>query len=465
MLDIELLFPPLSATLRTAFDIAPRGILQVMAKLNESEPLAASDSRFVDSAAARSSPFRKKLFLKLGYDLESGNFLPPEQGSKHLLFYGHVGCGKSTELRHLCTELKNPERYWVVQVDLLKMLDPNNVRYCDVWLAVAQRLLEEAEKTPEIKIADVALKRLFNWFKEIIKTNEYVREVAAELKTEVEAGYQIPLLASLLTKFTASFRLGNTRREVVREVVNNNFGEFIGALNQVLISLEAELKRTGNGKLPLVWIDGCDRFRGDDWRRFFIDEGNQITQAKCVTIYTAPLALKHHGRPLAQFDSVVLPMVKLQDFDSRAKLEPAYRMMREFLLKRCHFSMFDDVVTLDKLIAYSGGNLRDALRLLRLCCESVDQLPMTSQTVEDAAYQLAAEFRGWLTVEHYGLLAECDLNPNMGQGDVINQLIEQGVLLEYNTGAWRQAHPVLHKLKPFLAALELRRQQGAPAHG
>jgi YD repeat-containing protein len=99
------------------------------------------------------------------------------------------------------------------------------------------------------------------------------------------------------------------------------------------------------------------------------------------------------------------------------------------------------------------------------CCESVDQLPMTSQTVEDAAYQLAAEFRGWLTVEHYGLLAECDLNPNMGQGDVINQLIEQGVLLEYNTGAWRQAHPVLHKLKPFLAALELRRQQGAPAHG
>jgi hypothetical protein len=268
-----------------------------------------------------------------------------------------------------------------------------------------------------------------------------------------------------LTKFTASFRLGNTRREVVREVVNNNFGEFIGALNQVLLSLEAELKRTGNGKLPLVWIDGCDRFRGDDWRRFFIDEGNQITQAKCVTIYTAPLALKHHGRPLAQFDSVVLPMVKLQDFDSRAKLEPAYRMMREFLLKRCHFSMFDDVVTLDKLIAYSGGNLRDALRLLRLCCESVDQLPMTSQTVEDAAYQLAAEFRGWLTVEHYGLLAECDLNPNMGQGEVINQLIEQGVLLEYNTGAWRQAHPVLHKLKPFLAALELRRQQGAPAHG
>lgn len=74
-----------------------------------------------------------------------------------------------------------------------------------------------------------------------------------------------------------------------------------------------------------------------------------------------------------------------------------------------------------ELIFYSGGNLRDALRLLRLCCESVAQLPINGQTVEEAAYQLAAEFRGWLTVEQYGALAECDLNPNMGQGEIINQ--------------------------------------------
>jgi hypothetical protein len=455
MLDIDSLFPAMPAPLRTAFAEAPKGVLQVMAKLNESEPLAASDSRFVESAVARSSKFRQKLFSKLGYDPVSGDFVPPEQG-KHLLFYGHVGCGKSTELRHLCTELHGPQRYWVVQVDLIKMLDPNNVRYCDVWLAVAQRIIEEAAKNPQIKIADVALQRLFNWFKEIIKTNENVRELAGELKTEVEAGYQIPLIAKLLTKFTASFKMGNTHREMVREVVNNNYGEFIGALNQVLASLCGELRRTHNGYLPLVWIDGCDRFRGDDWRRFFLDEGNQITQANCVTIYTAPLALKHHGRPLAQFDFLVLPMVKLQDFDTRAKLDAAYQMMREFLLKRCHFSMFADVATLDQLIFYSGGNLRDALRLLRLCCESVEQLPINGQTVEDAACQLASEFRSWLTVAQYAALAECDLNLNMGQGEIINQLIEQGVLMEYNTGAWRQAHPVLHKLKPFITALAQR---------
>lgn len=464
MLDIESLFPAMSNTLRTALVQAPRGALQVMAKLNESEALDASDHRFVDSAIARSSQFRQKLFLKLGYDAESGEFVPPEHG-KHLLFYGHVGCGKSTELRHLCTELHGPRRYWVVQVDLLKMVDPNNVRYCDVWLAVAQRIIEQAAKTPEIQIADIALQRLFNWFREIIKTSEDVREMTGELKSEVEVGYQIPLVAKLLSKFTASFKMGNTRREIVREVVNNHYGEFIEALNQVLASLRAELLRTDNGCLPLVWIDGCDRFRGDDWRRFFLDEGNQITQAKCVTIYTAPLALKHHGRPLAQFDFLVLPMVKLNDFDSGSKIEVAYAMMREFLLKRCHYSMFDAPASLDQLITYSGGNLRDALRLLRLCCESVEQLPFTPATVEDAAYQLAAEFRGWLTVAHYTTLAECHLNPNMGQGEQVNQLIEQGVLLEYNTGAWRQAHPVLRKLKPFVTALEQRKSAGAGNHG
>lgn len=457
MLDIDMLFPAMPATLRSAFSAAPQGVLQVMAKLNESEPLPASDRRFVESAQARSSKFRQKLFSKLGYNPATSEFVPPEQG-KHLLFYGHVGCGKSTEMRHLCTALHGAQRYWVVQVDLIKMIDPNNVRYCDVWLAVAQRILEEAEKNHSIKIDDVALQRLFNWFKEIIKTYESVREVAGELKSEVELGYQIPLVAKLLSKFTASFKMGNTHREMVREVVNNNYGEFIEALNQVLISLRSELQRTNNGCLPLVWIDGCDRFRGGDWRRFFIDEGNQITQANCVTIYTAPLALKHHGRPLAQFDFLVLPMVKLQDFDTRDKLETAYQMMREFLLKRCHFSMFADMATLDQLIFYSGGNLRDALRLLRLCCESVEQLPIDGATVEEAAKQLASEFRSWLTVEHYAVLAECDVNLNMGQGKVINQLIEEGVLLEYNTGAWRQAHPVLHKLPPYRAALAQRQQ-------
>ncbi len=462
MLDIDTLFPAMPAILRSAFSAAPQGVLQVMAKLNESEPLPASDRRFVESAQARSSKFRQKLFSKLGYNPATSEFVPPEQG-KHLLFYGHVGCGKSTEMRHLCTALHGAQRYWVVQVDLIKMIDPNNVRYCDVWLAVAQRILEEAEKNHTIKIADVALQRLFNWFKEIIKTDENVREVAGELKSEVELGYQIPLVAKLLSKFTASFKMGNTHREMVREVVNNNYGEFIGALNQVLLSLGSELQRTNSGCLPLVWIDGCDRFRGDDWRRFFLDEGNQITQANCVTIYTAPLALKHHGRPLAQFDFLVLPMVKLQDFDTRDKLETAYQMMREFLLKRCHFSMFADMATLDQLIFYSGGNLRDALRLLRLCCESVEQLPIDGATVEDAAYQLASEFRSWLTVEHYAVLAECDLHLNMGQGEVINQLIEEGVLLEYNTGAWRQAHPVLHKLTPYLAAMAQRQQ--ASSHG
>lgn len=464
MLDLDTLFPAIAENLRTACDQAPKGILKVMARLNESEPLAASDPRFVESAKARSAPFRRSLFLKLGYDPDAGEFLPPEQG-KHLLFYGHIGCGKSTEMRHLCADLHAPQRYWVVQVDLLKFLDPSNVRYCDVWLAVAQRILEEAANVPDLKIADIALQRLYNWFKEIIKINEDVREMAGELKSEVELGYQIPLVAKLLSKFTASFKMGNTKRETVREVVNNNYGEFISALNQVLASLCEELRRTRTAVQPLVWIDGCDRFRGEDWRRFFIDEGNQLTQANCVTIYTAPLALKHNGRPLAQFDSLVLPMVKLQDFDSGDRLLHAWQMMREFILKRCHHSMFADLATLDQLIFYSGGNLRDALRLLRLCCETVESTPFTLQTVEDAAYQLAGEFRNWLTVEHYEVLANCDLNLNMGQGEAINKLVEEGALLEYNTGSWRQAHPVLHKLKPFQAALEKCRAAEASAHG
>ncbi|WP_338846020.1 hypothetical protein V8J88_19990 [Massilia sp. W12] len=459
MLQIDELFPQLNEETRATLEAAPRNEAVVLYHLHDLGPLEAGDRLYVDSKAARSDAFSNEFLRKLGYfpEQQPPMFLPPKNG-KHLLFFGHVGCGKSTELRRLSAQLQAQDRYWVTHVDLLKLIDPNNVRYCDVWLAATQALLKHLEDE-HIKIEEAGAKRLYNWFTQTVLTHEKVSELSAELKTEIEAGYSFPLLGKLVAKFTSAFKLANTKRETIREVVNNSYGEFIGALNQLLAAITDGLQRSGKGQLPLLVIDGPDRFRGDDWRRFFQDEGIQVTQAQCVTIYTAPLALKHNGRPLAQFDAVILPMVKLRDFDDGHALPAAYDMMRLMLLKRAHYSMFADLQSLDDVIDYSGGNVRDALKLLRICCEIVERLPFDRATVEKAATKLAAEFRHWLKIEHYQILAQSDLLLNQGHSDDINYLIEEGALLEYNTGSWRQAHPVLRLLHPFKLAQEKLAQE------
>jgi putative ABC transport system ATP-binding protein len=50
---------------------------------------------------------------------------PPRQ--KHVLFFGHTGSGKTTELLHYATQLAGPGRFCVVQLDITKDLDRNNL--------------------------------------------------------------------------------------------------------------------------------------------------------------------------------------------------------------------------------------------------------------------------------------------------------------------------------------------------
>ncbi len=453
MLDVNQLFPGMSPDVLATLEAAPKDEDIVMAGNDFLTPLAADDKRYVDTTAARNDKFKKHFLRTLGYNPDKGSFTPKANG-QHMLFFGHVGCGKSTELKHFCEELHHPGRYWVVRVDLLDILDPHNVRYCDVWLAVAQALLQQLQKD-DIKVDDFAFSRLSNWFHQRVLTHEKMREFSADLKTEVKAGFSLPALVSLFASFTSALRLANTRRETIREVINNSYGEFIGALNQLFAAVKGQLIHFYKGQQILVVIDGPDRFRGEDWKRFFVDDGIQLTQAECATVYTAPLALLHHGLLLPHFDHVVLPMVKLIDFDTRQKQEVAYSAMRLILLKRCHYSLFDSKETLDTLIDYSGGNVRDALRLLNYTCREADSTPFDLATVQAAANKLAADYRNWLLKEDYPLLAEEDLHAtNAGNSEAISRLIEQGALLQYNGGNWRQAHPAIKLLSAYTAAAQ-----------
>lgn len=67
--------------------------------------------------------------LKLGLDLRSQQLLPP--AASHVLFFGHVGSGKTTELRHYAAQLDGPGRFFVIEVDVLSALAPHNLQYTE----------------------------------------------------------------------------------------------------------------------------------------------------------------------------------------------------------------------------------------------------------------------------------------------------------------------------------------------
>jgi hypothetical protein len=459
-IDLAAALPDLMPEAQAAIQNAPRTLLDVNAAIDYSASLDVTDPRYVATADARAEKFEQEFFSRFGYDRTRSQFV--QLTKRHVLFFGHVGCGKSTELTRLCEHLHHPSRYWVVKVDLLTLLDPNNANYSDVWLSVAQRLFDRLQEDG-IVINDIALKRLQKWFTEQVLTDETVSGFSGDLKVEAEAGGGIPFVAKLLSRFTSQIQTGSTYRDTVRTVVRKTYSEFIAALNGLIAATTEAVQKQNKGRCILFAIDGTDRFRGEDWKQFFVDDANQLTLVNCFAVYTAPMALKASGERLDMFESLVLPMIKLREFTEHGETrDVAYRAMREMVLKRCHHELFDGLLALDALITFSGGHLRDALRLLfNASIEGMDNNIIDSGVVEASARRLANDYRVSLEASHYRVLAQAALDPeNTDASEVITRLVEQGALLEYNTGSWRLPHPVVRLLSGYRRAEKALQHDG-----
>lgn len=451
MIDIQTIFPQCTPEQREVFERAPRTLAKVRAAINFRDALPLHDPRYVDTKQARDDRFERDFFRMLGYDKGEGTFDPPES-SRNMLFFGHVGCGKSTELIRMSDTLHAPDRYWVVQVNLMDRIDPHDARYSDVWLAVVEAFVSQLNNE-RIELPGIVVNRFRNWFTERVLANDAIREYAAEIKAEAGVEGGIPLIAKYLAKFTSSIKTGSTYRESLRTVVQNTYGEFVEALNQLILAATDEVKKNGKGRQILFAVDGTDRLKGDDWKRLFVDEANQLTMVDAIVVYTAPMALLTSGQRLDLFETQVLPMVKLHEFETFERRDVAYLAMREMLLKRCHYGLFDNVAALDKLIDYSGGHMRDALRLLAYASVLADEPAVDANVVDTAAMRLATDYRNGLSNEDYTVLQWVAQHPkNEGRDALITRLVEFGALLEYNTGSWRQPHPVVTLLSGYHAA-------------
>ena len=117
----------------------PSRLLEVLQKIEYEEALVDGDPRYVDSREARGSEKTfTRLARKFGWDPLSNDFLDPRK--KHILFFGHVGSGKTTELRRYAAQLNASKRFYVVEVDVLNKLDRNNLQYTEVLMAMAEIL-------------------------------------------------------------------------------------------------------------------------------------------------------------------------------------------------------------------------------------------------------------------------------------------------------------------------------------
>lgn len=430
-------------------DFNPEDFSQIGNNLIPSMVLEPGSKLYVDTRAVRGEFIFHGLYAQLGIEPDSFRLGDYPRDRQYILFSGHIGCGKSTELRRVVKDMHSPDGFFVVFLDAAIDLDPSNLQYADVLLSLAAKLCLELGKV-EVGMDPVFLTHLKKWFVERVVTTIKDSTLSAEIQTGAGAGVTLPFVGGLFTKLVNSMKYGATYKDELRQVVRNTFSEFAVAFNQLIVAADAAIQEAGKGKKLLFVVDGTDRLRGDDAKRFFVDDVHQLQQIEANFIYCAQIGILSEGTQLHQrFDSVhTVPMIKLHERDDPAPLLPAMKVMREMVYKRVGPGLFDAEETVDYLIGFSGGHPRDLVRLLNVTRQFSENKRLDRMAAEKAVRDMATTFKRFLTRDDYALIREIDRSPEPESSERADRLLQNLAVLSYNDFWWR-SHPVVRTLPGY----------------
>ncbi len=398
----------------------PQNLWEVSEQLRYNEPLLdAQDPRYVDTSPGRTLGY-ERLYRSLGVDSRTDT-LKVKHPSQYHLFCGHRGSGKSTELRQLKQRLNRNGLFRVIFLDVLEDLDVNSLQYPDVCLALARRLFAELAVAQHVRLDQVFLTRLENWFNDRLLVREEFRELKAGLETAAKTEGGIPFFAKLFANITASFQVGSKVKDEVRTVFKSAYSEFAQAFNALITHVEARMDPEWGASRILFIIDGTDRLDQEDSASFFIEDVHQLRQIEGLFIYCAPIHLIYTSNAVQQgFDHVCkIPALKLYEkHDPRtapAEIPATYEVLRELILKRAPAPLFDPDPhatggwsAVGYFIRSSGGHLRDLLRLLDYAFEHATGDRFDLPAAKLAVKALGSDYRRFLQPDDFPRLAEID---------------------------------------------------------
>jgi hypothetical protein len=279
------------------------------------------------------------------------------------LFTGHIGCGKSTELRRLEAELVE-QGFHVVYFESTQDLDMADVDVTDIMLAIVRQVSESLEAM-SIKLRPSYFINLLNEIIDFLQT-------PLELK-EVELSLQI-------AKITAKTKDSPKLRSKLRQYLEPRTNNILESINQeVLQRATEELKAKGKKGLVVI-VDNLDRvdprpktIERSQPEYLFVDRGEQLRKLNCHVVYTIPLMLMFSNEIETLKNRLgggvapkVLPMIPVQLRDG-SQYEEGIALLRQMVLARAFptvnpqlrlgliTEVFDTPETLDRLCRISGG--------------------------------------------------------------------------------------------------------------
>ena len=384
-----------------------------------------------------------------------------------VLFTGHIGCGKSTELLRLKHELQQAG-FHVIYFESDEDLELADVDIGDVLLAIARRVSKELES---LQLAEP------KGFKALIQGA--TKLLMTEVEVAVEA--QVPGLggasASTEGEFSLSAGIGKITAKAKNDVtLRDRLNQYLGPQKNRLVEIiNDELLRPAIAQLKqldkqglVVIVDNLDRidnrpkpFGRPQQSYLFIDQSECLQNLHCHLVYTMPLALKFsndYGMLTQRFfeDPKVLPMVPIQ-FQDGSDCDAGMGLLRQMVMARAFpdtseterlnaiTHIFDEPSSLDHLCRMSGGHARDLLRILQAWVKKGRKFPLTRQTLDEVLRAYRNEMTLNIADEEWVLLRQVRQRKKVSGDNDYQRLIQSRWVFEYRDRgeSWFDVNPVL----------------------
>ena len=376
-----------------------------------------------------------------------------------LLFYGHRGCGKSTELNKLLAE--QGERFFPVTFSILDEMNSVAVRAEDLILVITERVLSRAREAG-LNVSEAQLKPVLDYFSETVITSKTGKD--SRLSVGAGASSKSGLLGQLLGVFvnlSGEIRLNAHSDETSVARLRKRPADLISQANCVIEAVRDSLPED---KRLLIVVEDLDKLDLKQAHEIYVNKTSLLTGINTNIIYTIPVFLFHSPDANAfrhHFDDIVpLPMIKVTEPPENPVA--GFDTVRQIILQRFKNGLIEDSA-LDILVKKTGGVLRHAFEVIHTAALMANaRIPLGEAHIQYGLNQLRREFWQQITLPYEGLPDGTDSvdalydrleiygrkqqqgEKTLPKSDSVNQLLlKTCALVEYNGMGWFGVHPLV----------------------
>ena len=290
--------------------------------------------------------------------------------------------------------------YLVLRCDIEDYLNLSvPVDICDFLMALSGAFsdaLDEGKFLPDHPSREGYWERLVNFL-----TRTELGDVSTSL------GLPVPLdigVASASVK--ANLRTDPSFKQRLQERMAGHLGALVNDVRDYFRTCISALKKLldNDGEVVLL-VDSIEHFRGtfinaqvvqSSVEDLFVSHSERLHLPHLHVVYTVPPYLKiRYGNLGALYEPGgirMLPALKLRNREEE-RFQQGYDTMERVVRARGDWEkLLGERLALDRLIQYSGGHLRDLLRLLAEVMRRAKCLPVPDSTIDAAINQMRTEF-------------------------------------------------------------------------